>query len=231
MKQELEFRILELTKIFPHPSKKQTNIPLFAGTSFEMGNKRLNFIIGPSGSGKTTLIKILMGIEPINAGEVIFEEHALQTLSNKERRDYLAKIGYMDQFPAKYLFLDLTVLQNLSYALALRRKMPRETRQKLIKATAEQFNLEPLLRKKTLFLSGGELRRLALLCSMIFAPKILLCDEPTAQLDKENKTAVMKTIKELREMNESLIVIATHDYEIITEGVVFEINDRRIRKW
>lgn len=231
MKQEMKLQAFELTKIFAHPSKEMTNIPLFAGATFEMSTNKMNFLIGPSGMGKTTLIKILMSIEPINAGEIFFNDQPIHTLTNKERSSYLQKIGYMNQFPAKYLSLELTVHQNLTYALFLHSKLPRKQGKKIIQSTAEIFNIQLLLHQRTLFLSGGELRRLSLACSTIFQPMILFCDEPTAQLDQESKKAVMQTIMKLQKETNCLIVIATHDQSIIDIGNVFEIKERRIHKW
>lgn len=231
MKSETKLRAFDLTKIFAHPSKEKTNIPLFAGASFEMTANKANFLVGSSGSGKTTLIKILMSIEPINAGEVFLNEQTIHTLTSKERNSYLQKIGYMNQFPAKYLSLDFTAQQNLAQAFLLHSKLPREERKKLIYSTAKMFNIEQLLHQRTHFLSGGELRRLSLACSTIFQPMILFCDEPTAQLDEENKKAVMQTILDLQKETNCMIVIATHDQSIIDIGNVFEIKERRIHKW
>jgi len=231
MKNEIKLRAFDLTKIFAHPSKEKTSIPLFAGASFELTDKKINFIIGPSGSGKTTLIKILMSIEPINAGEIFLNEQTIHTLTNTERSSYLQKIGFMNQFPAKYLSIDLTAQQNLTQALFLHTKLPKEERKKIIQSITEIFNIEELLQQRTLYLSGGELRRLSLACSTIFSPMILFCDEPTAQLDEENKKAVMQSIIDLQKETNCLIVIATHDQSIIDIGDVFEIKERRIHKW
>ncbi len=231
MVSETKLQANELTKIFAHPSKKKTNIPLFAGTSFVMTADKINFVIGPSGSGKTTLIKILMSIEPINAGEIFLNEQTIHSLTMKERNSYLQKIGYMNQFPAKYLSLDSTVWFNLAQAFFLHSKLSREELKKLIQSTASLFSIEHLLEQRTNFLSGGELRRLSIACSTIFQPKILFCDEPTAQLDEENKKAVMQTILDLQKKTNCLILISTHDQSIIDVGNVFEIKDRRIIKW
>jgi putative ABC transport system ATP-binding protein len=228
--QSKTLKAIELTKIFPHPSKENTNIPIFAGASFEMKSNDVNFLIGPSGSGKTTLLRILMGIESINAGEIFLDETAIHQLKGKEKNQYLRNLGYMDQFPAKFLSLDFSVWQNLDYSLVLHKEILLEERKTIIHEIAEHFELTNLLNRKTILLSGGELRKLALACNMIFEPKILLCDEPTSHLDSENKELVMNTISKLNDLFDTLIVIASHDNSIIGSNPTFTISDRRIVK-
>ena len=223
-------KAIELTKIFPHPSKEGTNIPIFAGASFEMMSNNINFVIGPSGSGKTTLLRILMGIESINAGEIFLDERVIHQLKGKEKIQFLKTVGYMDQFPAKFLSMNFSVRQNLDYSLVLRKKIPTEERKKIIQEIAEHFEISNLLNRKTILLSGGELRRLALACNLIFEPKVLLCDEPTSHLDSENKEMVMNTISKLNDLFDTLIVIASHDNSIIGSNPTFTISERRIVK-
>ncbi|MHA1354786.1 MAG: ATP-binding cassette domain-containing protein [Candidatus Heimdallarchaeota archaeon] len=223
-------KAFELTKIFPHASKEETNIPLFAGASFEMTSEQLNFIVGVSGSGKTTLFRIISSIEPINAGELFFNDLAIHRLKGKEKVNYLRTLSFMDQFPAKYLFLHLTVEQNLDYALTLYTSLKREERKEKILETANVSGIENLLERKALFLSGGELRRLSLACNIIYNPMLLLCDEPTAQLDDTNKDKVMDLIRKMNEHYETMIIIASHDRSIINNEPTYEISERRINQ-
>ncbi len=223
-------KAIELTKIFPHPSKENTNIPIFAGASFEMMSNNINFVIGPSGSGKTTLLRILMSIESINAGEIFLDEIAIHQLKGKEKNQYLKTLGYMDQFPAKFLSMNFSVWQNLDYSLVLHKELPIEERKKIIQEIAEYFEITNLLNRKTILLSGGELRKLALACNLIFEPLVLLCDEPTSHLDNENKEMVMGTVSKLNDLFDTLIVIASHDHSIIGSNPTFKIFERRIIK-
>jgi len=223
-------KAIELTKIFPHPSKEETNIPLFAGASFEMTSDQLNFIVGVSGSGKTTLFRIISSIEPMNAGELFFNDLAVHRITGQEKVSYLRSLSFMDQFPAKYLFLPLTVKQNLDYTLTLYTSLTREEREKKILETVNIFDIANLLERKAMFLSGGELRRLSLACNIIYNPILLLCDEPTAQLDDVNKSKVMDSIRKMNELYETMIIIASHDRSIIDNEPTYEIADRRINK-
>lgn len=218
----------ELTKIFPHPSKKRTNVPIFGSASFVFNATQPNFIVGVSGSGKTTLFRMLASLEPIDAGEIFLNECTVHLLKGKEKRAYLRSLGFLDQFPAKLLHLTLTARENLDDTLLIRTTLAREERKKRILEVAEAFHLATCLEKKAIYLSGGELRRLSLACSIIFHPTMLLCDEPTSQLDEENKKKIMKSIHTLNESFDTLVVVATHDRGILPKKAVYEIKERKI---
>ncbi|MGC9778188.1 MAG: ATP-binding cassette domain-containing protein [Candidatus Heimdallarchaeota archaeon] len=223
-------KAIELTKIFPHPSKKETNIPLFAGTSFELTTGKPNFVVGISGSGKSTLFRIISSLEPINAGELFLDDIAIHRLKGKKKINYLRRLGFMDQFPAKYISMFLTVEQNLDYTLTLYTSLAKEERVSKIAEIASILNFTDILERKTIHLSGGELRRVALACSTIYEPILLLCDEPTAQLDAVNKNNVIETINKLNDSYNTMIIIATHDHSIIGKNPMYKIDERRIAK-
>ncbi len=223
-------KVIELTKIFPHPAKEETNYPLFAGSSFELTSKKLNFVVGVSGSGKTTLIRIIASLEPINAGEILLDDIIVHRLKKAEKIKYLQKLGLMNQFPSKNLYLNLTVRQNLDYALSLYTSITKEERENRIEEISSVVDITGILDRKTVLLSGGELRRVGLASSIIHKPKLLLCDEPTSQLDKENKERVMKAIQKLNKSHKTLILIVTHDHSIIGKNPMYRIEERRIKK-
>lgn len=223
-------KAIELTKIFPHPSKEETNIPLFAGASFEMNSDKLNFIVGPSGSGKTTLFRIISSLEPINAGELFLDDLVIHRLKGRKKIDYLRRLGFMDQFPAKYLSMFLSVEQNLDYTLTLYSSLAKEDRIKKIAEIASLLDFANILERKTIHLSGGELRRVGLACSIIFEPILLLCDEPSAQLDAVNKSNVIEIINKLNDSFNTMIIIATHDHSIIGKNPMYKIDERKITK-
>lgn len=227
---ESTLKAINVTKIFPHPFKEETNIPIFAGATFDMLSSQLNFLVGASGSGKTTLLRIILGIEAINAGEIYFNDLPIYRLKGKEKISFFKNVGYLDQFPAKFLSLHFSIKKNLDYALALHLDLPKEERIKRIQEVTRNFGLYKLLDERTIHLSGGELRRLSLACNIIFEPTILLCDEPTSQLDDISKQLVMNTIIKLHEENNFMILIATHDHSIIREYPKYEIKNGKVSR-
>ncbi|HUT79811.1 MAG TPA: ATP-binding cassette domain-containing protein [Candidatus Bathyarchaeia archaeon] len=218
----------DITKIFPDPYKENTNINIFAGATFNMSSSNLNFLVGPSGSGKTTLLRIILGIEKIDAGELFFNDLPIYKLKAKEKIAYLRTIGYMDQFPAKYLALHIPVKKNIAFSLAMHNHLSREERNKRILDFTTDFGIKDLLDKRTIHLSGGEMRRLGLICNTIFYPSILLLDEPTAQLDQENCDMVIKVITNFHDLSDDLILISTHDQSIINQNPKFLIEKYKV---
>lgn len=222
---------VDMTKIFPHPSLEGTNIPLFAGVSFEMNSHRCNFLLGSSGSGKTTLLNVIIGTLPINAGQIFFDEFNIHKMKGKEKQAFMKKVAILDQTPQKNIDLLLSIHQNLKMSMILHSSIPREERNKRIKETAERFEILELIETPTRMLSGGEIQKLSLACAMVYEPEILLCDEPTAQLDKKSKALIRKQIISLPIDYSSFVLVASHDKSIIKNQTCFEIKNRRIVKW
>ncbi|MFW9921943.1 MAG: ATP-binding cassette domain-containing protein, partial [Candidatus Thorarchaeota archaeon] len=103
-------------------------------------------------------------------------------------------------------------------------------RVKRINEISSAFDLTSIINQKSYTLSGGELRRVNLACNLVYEPSVLLCDEPTGHLDKENKLSVLKYIKNITGYSESVIIVATHDKSLIGNYPTFEIKQRRVQK-
>ncbi|TFG10384.1 ATP-binding cassette domain-containing protein, partial [Candidatus Heimdallarchaeota archaeon] len=131
--------------------------------------------------------------------------------------------GYLDQFPVRNISLQLNVKQNLEYALILRQSLSKEERKKLILETSDNFEIKELLDKQTLTLSGGELQKLSLATSTVFNPTVLLCDEPTSQLDETSKCSIMNVISDFVANSSILVIFATHDLSLIDKQPTYEI--------
>ena len=166
----------------------------------------------------------------VEAGEIFVKEQSLNALDEKTKQKYLSSIGYMDQFPSKYLFMTETVKHNLHYNLKLyNSSLRRQERVDLITEISRRLGFFDKLDRRLAVLSGGELRRVSFACAIISKPTILLCDEPTAQLDNLNKQALIDSVMDISSQYDTLIVIATHDQSLLKQGRVYGIFDRRIR--
>lgn len=151
---------------------------------------------GKSGSGKTTLLNVIAGLEKVSSGSIIYDcknEHE-QTIKNS--------IGYV--FQDVNLFDSLTVMENIN----IYSDIDLFYLEKLIK----KLGLVALKDKKVKYLSGGEKRRVAIARALIKKPKILLCDEPTASLDKENASIVYNILKEYSKDN--LVIVSNHNEDL-----------------
>ncbi len=156
-------------------------------------------LIGPSGAGKSTLLRLLCFLEHPSAGSITYASSSITaTPSLAIRRE----ITLVFQRP---LLLDTTVWHNVAYGLKLRGRHD----DALVAATLEQLGLADLVQARALKLSGGEMQRVALARALVLQPRVLLLDEPTANLDPRNVTIIERAVTALQQQG-TTIVLATH---------------------
>src|SRR4051794_24137068 len=157
-------------------------------------------LIGPSGSGKTTLVKLIVGMDSPNQGDVQVLNTAVPNLK------LLQKIGYMAQADA--LYTDLTGEENLAFFASLF-KLKKEVQKERIAYAANLVNLTADLKKKVQDYSGGMKRRLSLAVAIIQDPQVLVLDEPTVGIDPELRLSIWAEIQRLKQAGKT-ILITTH---------------------
>ena len=144
--------------------------------------KALNAIIGPSGAGKSTLLNLLMGLYKPSSGEIFVNEIKLSSLKKNSRQKYRQNIGMVWQdfdFPKK------TVFENVKFALEVI-NFPKLEMKKAVLEALEKVGLSHQINAYPRELSGGEKQRCALARAIVHNPSILICDEPTGNLDVKN---------------------------------------------
>ena len=170
-------------------------------------------IIGPSGSGKSTFLNILGMIETPTSGEYNLNGNNCFNLSQNLKTEIRRKfIGYI--FQNNQLLEDFNVLENIAFPLILNGESFNQAKNKSL-ILLEKLGL---INKKSLkpgLLSGGEQQRIAIARALIKKPVLLLADEPTGSLDKNNSSMVMDLILNLSKINKTISIIATHNLEII----------------
>lgn len=195
-----------ISKIYFEGSKKE----FYALKNINFEIKKGSFVIfkGVSGSGKSTLLSILSTISKPSFGEILFDKEPVSKYPDIHASNFRAKnIGYI--FQSFNLFEDLTVFVNVSLPL-----IPLGFSQKDIdKKVEEILTLSNILHKKDEIvsnLSGGEKQRCAIARAIVNNPEIILCDEPTANLDYDNSIIFIESLRLLKSLNKTIIV-ATHD--------------------
>lgn len=188
---------------------------------------------GKSGSGKSSLLYLLGGLERPSAGEIFVDGKALHLYSEDGlahyRRDY---IGFIFQF--HFLLPTLTCWENILLPLKLhsqqRQGKELAAREQQAREWCSQLELDSLLKKYPYQVSGGEQQRFSLLRALITGPKIILCDEPTGNLDSQNAVKVMDLLQHFASSFGSTLVVVTHDQDmaqrfnrkiIIEDGCLF----------
>ena len=169
------------------------------------------FIIGASGSGKSTLIKLLNRGEKPNKGQIVVGGIDVAKLRNNKVYKLRRKIGVV--FQDFKLLSRLTVFENVAFALEIFGLPKEEVREKSIKAL-ELVGLKHKAKQFPDQLSGGEQQRVAIARAIVNGPKLLLCDEPTGNLDPETSYGIMKVLEVINKMG-TTIIMATHDKEMV----------------
>lgn len=198
-------KIEKLSKSFYH-EKNETLILKEINLHIQKGECVI--LKGVSGSGKTTLLSLIAGLDKPSRGKILIEGEAISKLPDLFVSKLRAKkIGMV--FQHFNLFEHLSVKENVTIPLIPSRLNMKEIDKKVEEALA----LANIGHKKALIasrLSGGEKQRTAIARALVAEPQVILCDEPTANLDKENSLLFINIIEKLHQMGKT-IVIATHD--------------------
>ncbi|MBT3193333.1 MAG: ABC transporter ATP-binding protein [Verrucomicrobia bacterium] len=191
----------------------------YPGGSFELRIPRLSVtggrrvaIMGPSGCGKTTLVNLISGISVPGAGRIDVGGDAVSLMSDSARRDFrISNIGFIFQ---EFELIDyLSVEENIllpylvNDSIALTRTVREAAR-----SLAESVGLSHLLARSVRKLSQGERQRVAVSRALITKPRLLIADEPTANLDAENARTIMELIGEMLEEQHATFLMITHEH-------------------
>lgn len=170
------------------------------------------FVIGASGSGKSTLIKMLYREERPTNGSVIVGGINVAKLRNSKVYKLRRKLGIV--FQDFKLLPKLTVYENVAFALEAIGMHSREIRPKVLKAL-ESVGLKDKARSFPNQLSGGEQQRVCIARAIVNNPKLLICDEPTGNLDPDISQEIVNILEKINKESETTIIMATHDREIV----------------
>ena len=184
--------------------------------NFEVSRGESVLIAGPSGAGKSTLLHLLGGLDKPTEGIILFDGVDFYSLSDRERSKIRnEKVGFVFQF--YHLLPEFTVLENTMLPALMKRKKNFKNK-KDIERRANQLLGIVGLAGRTLHrpseLSGGESQRVAIARSLINYPEVLLCDEPTGNLDSKKGEEVIECLWMLKEKEKMALVLVTHDERI-----------------
>jgi cell division transport system ATP-binding protein len=172
------------------------------------------FIIGGSGSGKSTLIKMLYREEKPTKGKIVVGGLDVGKIRNSKVYKLRRKLGIV--FQDFRLLPKLTVYENVAFALEVIGAPKNEIRTKVLKAL-EDVGLKNKVHNYPDQLSGGEQQRVAIARAIVNDPKLLLCDEPTGNLDPDRSLEIMKVLEKINKSRGTTILMATHDRETVNK--------------
>ena len=169
------------------------------------------FVIGASGSGKSTLIKMLYREEKPSHGQIYVGGINVAKIKNSKVYKLRRKIGIV--FQDYKLLPKLTVYENVAFALEIYGLPSDEVKRKTLKAL-DLVGLKSRIKSYPTQLSGGEQQRVAIARAIVNSPKLLICDEPTGNLDPDTSLEIMRVIEKINDLG-TTIVMATHDREMV----------------
>ena len=191
----------------------KTVLPVLNKVNFSLQAGSIGMLMGPSGCGKTTLLMIAGGILAPDAGSCQVNGHELSLLNQQEKVRFRARhISFV--FQHLNLFPYLTACENIALPLMID-GVNRDAALLLAKELMNRFQLEAHLDSEMDVLSGGQKQRVAIARALIRAPALVICDEPTSNLDRATTDLVFSIIKEYAQFKQCAFLIATHDHRVL----------------
>lgn len=204
------------------PALKRINLSIDVG-------KFISFV-GPSGSGKTTLLNLIGCLDKPTEGKVFVAGVETNHMDRKTSAKFRgANIGFI--FQNFNLIPVLTVYENVEYPLIMVQNVPLEKRQQKILALLDKVGMTDQKNKYPSQLSGGQKQRVAIARALVTEPKLVLADEPTANLDHDTAYKVIGLMHNMKKEFNTTFIFATHDQKIVGEAeVIYTMEDGLITK-
>jgi len=192
----------------------EIEVPALNGINIDIEEGEFTTIFGPSGSGKTTFLNMIGCLDKPTSGEIYFNKNKLKDLNKKELADIRRyNIGFI--FQSYNLIPVLTAYENVEFALRLiDGETDKDIKNKVMKILAD-VGLEGLEKRKPNELSGGQKQRVAVARALVKEPKLILADEPTANLDSKTGKEVMEIMLKMNEQLNTTFIFSTHDPRVM----------------
>ncbi|WP_396587605.1 ABC transporter ATP-binding protein [Bermanella sp. R86510] len=208
--------IIETRELTRHFGKGETLVKALDGISLTIQQGEFTALVGPSGSGKSTLLHLIGGLDEPTSGQILLDGHNISDMNETQlsrfRRDH---IGFI--FQAYNLIPVLNVAENIEYIMLLQ-GIEKQTRQKKISTILKRVGLEGKEGRLPSQLSGGQQQRVAVARAMVSEPRIILADEPTANLDSQTGSDLIALMRELNQEQGMTFVFSTHDLKIMEQA-------------
>jgi ABC-type lipoprotein export system ATPase subunit len=206
------------------------------GIDFEMEKGEMVAIIGPSGAGKSSLLNLLGGLDTPTAGQLLVGDANVLELKGRRLANYrLRQVGFIWQQVERNLLSHRSALRNVMLPMMLA-GAPGWERRRRAEDILEAVGLMDHLHKRPVQLSGGQQQRVAIAVALANQPSLLLADEPTGALDRDNAEQVMTLLHDLRDRYELTILMVTHDMKIashadrvltLRDGALGQVDEQR----
>jgi putative ABC transport system ATP-binding protein len=201
--------LIGLRNVAKRYKRGQHMVEIFHKLDFSVQEGEFLALMGPSGSGKTTLLNLIGGLDTPERGEITVAGQRIDRLSVRQLSQWRARhVGIV--FQSYNLLPMLTVGENVEVPLTLT-PLPEGRRRQHVRAAIDLVGLGDFLERRPSELSGGQQQRVAIARAIVADPTLMICDEPTGDLDRENADQVMELFQQLNRQHGKTIVMVTHD--------------------
>jgi len=218
-------QMLKIDSLWKSYKDVTSKLDVLKDINFEVKEGEFLAVSGPSGAGKSTLLHILGGLDNPTSGKVLFEGENIYEMPENQRAQLRnGKVGFVFQF--FHLLPELSALENVLLPAILKSWWERKKANKSAVEILGKLGLSGRLNHRPKELSGGEQQRVAIARALINRPRVLLCDEPTGNLDSENGKNILRLLIDLNRNDKITIVMVTHDKEIANgAGRIIHLKD------
>jgi putative ABC transport system ATP-binding protein len=206
----------------------EVTIRALDGVSFEIEPASFVSFVGPSGSGKTTLLNLIGCLDKPTEGGLTVAGTDIIGLDRKQSASFRGEhIGFI--FQDFNLIPVLTVYENIEYPLLMVQSVPTKERQKKVTAVIEAVGMSSQKDKYPDQISGGQKQRVAVARALVTEPKLVLADEPTANLDHKTAYMVLELMKKMKDEFKTTFIFSTHDQKIVSEAeIIYTLEDGQL---
>jgi len=220
--------LVEVTKVSRVYQMGEVEVPALRDVSLSIEEAAFVSLVGPSGSGKTTLLNLIGCLDRPTAGEITVDGQKLNDLNRREAANFRGRrLGFV--FQNFSLIPVLTASENVEYPLIMVMNRPRDEREKAVKEVLEAVGMWEMRNKRPAQLSGGQMQRVAVARALVGRPKLVLADEPTANLDFKSASMVIRLMRKMKDNFGTTFIFSTHDPRIVGEAeVIYRLDDGKL---
>ncbi len=208
-------KVISLSNVSKSYWQAEKEISVLNNINLEIEEGEMISITGPSGSGKTTLLNIIALIDSLDSGKLNIFGHDLSNINEKEKSKF-RKNNFGFVYQSNNLFEDFNALDNVALPLILNNYNKNDAYEES-KKILNRFGLIERIKHFPNSLSGGEQQRIAIARAMVNSPRIVIADEPTGNLDKENSLTIFNYLMKYVDSEKLTVVMATHNSDLASK--------------
>lgn len=220
--------LVELKQVTKDYKMGEISVQALKDIEIDIDKQSFVSFVGPSGSGKTTLLNLIGCLDKPSSGEVFVNGTTVNTLSNKEAAQFRGQyLGFI--FQNFNLLPVLTIYENVEYPLIMVQNIKANKRKERIMHYLDAVGIADQRDKYPSQLSGGQKQRVAVARALVTDPKLVLADEPTANLDHDSAFKIIELMRQMKRDFKTAFIFSTHDPKIVKEAeIIYTLEDGKI---